>query len=196
MNPRGILSHDAIRTALRAGAARNLSVAQLRAMGDSSPVLGCIEDVRRRAELDRKRVDLAKMLYDLKGFPEVYQRTVEAAYRSEGTRQSYKQYYKRFIEWCAEEDLPAAPISSEIVAHFILHEANKPDTKPQRLKQLVAGIRFYESWLQTSRDDLLLDSLLVWIEDRFREEQEKIAKEAATNINPATATESVGPREH
>jgi hypothetical protein len=184
---RGILSNEAFRTALQAGAARNLTIAQRRALNDSKPVLDCIEDVRRRAELDQKRVDLAKMLYDLKGFPEVYQRTVEAAYRSEGTRQSYKQYYKRFIEWCAEEDLPANPISSEIVAHFILAEASKPDAKVQRLKQLVAGIRFYESWLQTSRDDLLVDSLLAWIQDRENEENEKIA-EAAANIIP-TPTE-------
>jgi hypothetical protein len=122
---RGILSHEAIRSALRAGAVRNLTIPQLRALGDKEPVFGCIDDVRRRAELDRKRVDLAKALYDLPGFPEVYQRVTEAAYRSEGTRQSYKQYYKRFIEWCAEEDLPAAPISSEVVAHFILAEASK-----------------------------------------------------------------------
>jgi hypothetical protein len=183
---RGILSHEAIRDALRAGAARNLSVAQLRAMGDGEPVFGAIEDVRRRAELDRKRVDLAKMLYDLPGFAEVYQRVTEAAYRSEGTRQSYKQYYKRFIEWCAEEDLPAQPISSEIVAHFILAEANKPDMRVQRLKQIVAGIRFYQSWLESSQDHLLVDSILEFVKQREDEENEKIAEQAA-NINPTNS---------
>ena len=181
---RGILSHDGIRTALRAGAARNLTIPQLRALGDDKPVMDCIADVRRRAELDRKRVDLAKALYDLPGFAEVYQRVTEAAYRSEGTRQSYKQYYKRFIEFCAEEDLPANPISSETVAHWILAEANKPDMKVQRLKQLVAGVRFFQAWLETSQDHILVDALLAWIQDRENEENEKTAEQAATNINP------------
>jgi hypothetical protein len=181
---RGILSHEAIRSALRAGAARNLTIPQLRAMGDDKPVMDCIEDVRRRAEQDRKRIDLAKALYDLPGFDRVYQRVTEAAYRSEGTRQSYRQYYKRFIEFCAEEDLPANPISSETVAHWILAESNKPDMKVQRLKQLVAGVRFFQAWLETSQDHLLVDSLLAWIQDRENEENEKTAEQAATNINP------------
>src|SRR5262249_37045204 len=120
---RGILfSHDAIRTALRDGPARKpLTVGQLRELHDNKPVLDCIEDVRRRAELERKRVDLAKMLYDLPGFAEIYQRETEKAYRSEETRASYKQFYKRYVEFCAEEELPAHPISSEILGHFVLH---------------------------------------------------------------------------
>jgi hypothetical protein len=186
---RGILSHEAIRSALRAGAARNLTIPQLRALGDDKPVLDCIEDVRRRAELDRKRVDLAKALYDLPGFAEVYQRVTEAAYRSEGTRQSYRQYFKRFVEWCAEEGLSATPISSETVAHWILAEANKPDMKVQRLKQLVAGVRFFQAWLETSQDHLLVDALLAWIQDRENEENEKIAEQAAATI-PTPNTET------
>jgi hypothetical protein len=185
---RGILSLEGIREAFRAGAARNMTVAQLRAMGDGKPVLDCIEDVRRRAELDRKRVDLAKALYDLPGFPEIYQRETEKAYRSEGTRQSYKQFYQRYVAWCAEEDLPAHPISSEIVAHFILHEACKPDMRVQRLRQIVAGLRFYQQWLETARDDLLVDSLLAFIEEKHREEAERTAEQAA-NINPTTNSE-------
>jgi hypothetical protein len=193
---RGILSHEHIRNALRAGAARNLTIPQLRAKGDGEPIFSCIDDVRRRAELDRKRVDLAKAIYDIPGFAAVYQRVTEAAYRSEGTRQSYKQFYQRYVAWCAEEELPAQPISSEIVAHFILHEAGKPDMRVQRLKQILAGLRFYQSWLETSRDDILVDAMLAWLQDRENEENEKIAEQAATNINPADATESVGPREH
>jgi hypothetical protein len=157
-------------------------------MGDSKPVLDCIEDVQRRAELERKRVDLAKALYDLPGFAEIYQRETERAYRSEGTRASYKQFYQRYVAFCAEEDLPAHPISSEILGHFILHEACRPDVRVQRLKQIVAGIRFYQSWLETSRDDILVDSLLAWIGDREAEENEKIAEQAA-NINPTTNSE-------
>jgi hypothetical protein len=187
---RGILSHEQIREALRAGAARNLTIPQLRAMGDREPVLGCIEDVRRRAELERRRVDLAKMLFDLKGFPEIYQRETERAYRSEGTRQSYKQFYKKYLEFCALEDLPGHPISAEILGHFILAEASKPDMRVQRLKQITAGIRFYQSWLEGSQDHILVDSLLAWIQDRENEENEKIAEQAATSVIPTPNTET------
>jgi hypothetical protein len=159
-------------------------------MGDDKPVMDCIADVQRRAELDRKRVDLAKALYDLPGFGEVYQRVTEAAYRSEGTRQSYKQFYQRYVAWCAEEDLPAHPISSEVLGHFILHEACKPDMRVQRLRQIVAGLRFYQQWLETSRDDLLVDSLLAFIEEKHREEAEKTAEQAATSIIPTPNTET------
>jgi hypothetical protein len=163
-------------------------------MDDSKPtILDCIEDVARRANIERRRVDLAKALYDLPGFAEIYQRETEKAYRSEGTRASYKQFYKRYVEFCAEEDLPAHPISSEILGHFILHEAVKPDMRVQRLRQIVAGIRFYQAWLETSRDDILVDSMLAWIQDRENEENEKIAEQAA-NIIPTPNTETR--REH
>jgi hypothetical protein len=171
------------------GPAHKPTIERLRDLGDSKPVSDCIEEVRRRVELERKRADLAKMLYDLPGFVEVYQRETEKAYRSEETRASYKQFYKRFVEWCAEESLPAHPISSETLGHFVLHEANKPDMRVQRLKQIVSGIRFYQSWLETARDEILVDALLSWIKNREDEENEKIAEAAAANT-PTTNIET------
>jgi hypothetical protein len=50
----------------------------------------------------------------------------------------------------------------------------------QRLRQIVAGLRFYQQWLETSRDDLLVDSLLAFIEEKHREEAERAAEQAAT----------------
>jgi hypothetical protein len=148
-----------------------------------------IDEHIARARADMRRHDLAQTLNELPKFWDCYVAETQRAWRSEETRSTYRQVFERFRAWAEEQELQVVPISAEVLSHYLIH-LGADGARPEKLKKVVAALRFYNSFIEPKHDDVLVAATLAWLGDRWAEEEQERAAEAKTEqplANPGPA---------
>ena len=144
-------------------------------------VKDAIKEKGAKLERAQQRVELAKIISTL-CYDELIAETNKVA-GTESTRQTYRNDFNRFESWCRAQQLPALPTNPEVLAFFIITQAQ--ELRPERLQRVVSAIKYFHNWAEQplADDDVQVKAAFRFVR-RCAEEQRELDKENPTKPEP------------
>jgi hypothetical protein len=144
-------------------------------------VKDAIKEKGAKQERAQQRIELAKIISTL-CYDELIAETGKAA-GTESTRQTYRNDFNRIESWCRDQHLPALPTSPEVLAFFIITQAQ--EFRPERLQRVISAIKYFHNWAEQplADDDVQVKAALRFVR-RCAEEQRELDKENPTKLEP------------